>query len=268
MSDYAPPFMFALFVWWFSTGLILCLLKLPRRLHGWVALGATVLLVPALQGLYLTARDPTAFGAYAAFVCGLAIWAWHETLFLLGYVTGPERRPRPVGSSGWDRFKRASMTVLYHEVAILLTALLVVWIAWEAPNQTGVWTFVALWWLRLSAKLNIYFGVPNINFEFLPPHLGYLASHFKVAPMNAFFPASITAATAAALVMAEAAAGASGAAAVGLTLVATLVALAVVEHWFLVLPLPDAALWRWALPKRPAPATTTLPPNPAWRWQP
>ena len=267
MSAYAPPFLFALFVWWFSTGLILCLLRLPRRLHGWVALGATVLLVPTLQGLYLTAQDPSVFGAYAAFLCGLAIWAWHETLFLLGYVTGPERRPRPVESVGWDRFVRASMTVLYHEAAILLTAVLVVWIAADAPNQTGVWTFLALWLLRLSAKLNIYFGVPNMNVEFLPPHLGYLASHFKTAPMNAFFPASITAATAAALLVAEAARGAEPAAAAGLSVLATLIALAVVEHWFLVLPLPDAALWRWALPRRDAPPPP-LPPEPAWRWQP
>ncbi len=34
---------------------------------------------------------------------------------------------------------------------------------------------------------------------------------------------------------------------VALTLVATLLALAIIEHWFLVLPIEDAALWRWAL---------------------
>jgi len=33
---------------------------------------------------------------------------------------------------------------------------------------------------------------------------------------------------------------------VGLTLVAALLALAVLEHWFLVLPVPDEALWSWA----------------------
>jgi hypothetical protein len=34
---------------------------------------------------------------------------------------------------------------------------------------------------------------------------------------------------------------------VAATLVATMLGLAILEHWFLVLPLPDAALWRWAL---------------------
>ena len=42
-----------------------------------------------------------------------------------------------------------------------------------------------------------------------------------------------------------------------MSLVATLLALAIVEHWFMVLPLPDAALWRWALPADP----TALPPR-------
>ena len=43
------------------------------------------------------------------------------------------------------------------------------------------------------------------------------------------------------------AAEATAFAVVGWTLVATLLALAILEHWFLVLPLPDAALWNWAV---------------------
>jgi hypothetical protein len=36
----------------------------------------------------------------------------------------------------------------------------------------------------------------------------------------------------------------------GYALTATLLALAVLEHWFLVLPLPDEALWSWAFQRR------------------
>ncbi len=43
---------------------------------------------------------------------------------------------------------------------------------------------------------------------------------------------------------------ASGAA--GLTFVIAMLALAVIEHWFLVLPLPFARLWEWALTLAPA----------------
>ena len=46
------------------------------------------------------------------------------------------------------------------------------------------------------------------------------------------------------------AAGADAFRAVGFTLLGTLMALAVLEHWFMVLPLPSEALWRWALRSR------------------
>jgi putative photosynthetic complex assembly protein 2 len=45
---------------------------------------------------------------------------------------------------------------------------------------------------------------------------------------------------------------------VGRTLVATILALAVVEHVFLALPVPDALLWRWAIRPRPVPASGPL----------
>ena len=37
---------------------------------------------------------------------------------------------------------------------------------------------------------------------------------------------------------------------VGLMLVSTMLALAILEHFLLVLPLPSTALWRWALRSR------------------
>jgi hypothetical protein len=36
----------------------------------------------------------------------------------------------------------------------------------------------------------------------------------------------------------------------GYALVSSLLALAVLEHWFMVLPLPSERLWNWALPQR------------------
>ena len=32
--------------------------------------------------------------------------------------------------------------------------------------------------------------------------------------------------------------------------IATLTVLALIEHWFMVLPLPDAKLWRWMIPAK------------------
>lgn len=44
--------------------------------------------------------------------------------------------------------------------------------------------------------------------------------------------------------------GAEAFEATGLTLLTTLLVLAILEHWFLVLPLPFEVLWRWGLQAR------------------
>lgn len=69
--------------------------------------------------------------------------------------------------------------------------------------------------------------------------------------MNLLFPISVTVSTVVAWVLTEQALSASsGFAIVGFTMLAVLMALAVLEHWFLVLPLPVADLWRWGLASR------------------
>ena len=67
--------------------------------------------------------------------------------------------------------------------------------------------------------------------------------------MNLLFPVSVTVSTVvAALLFRRAfAADADAATAAGYTFVATMMTLAILEHWFLVLPLPAAALWGWSL---------------------
>jgi putative photosynthetic complex assembly protein 2 len=121
-------------------------------------------------------------------------------------------------------------------------------------NTTGLWTFAILFFARISAKLNLFFGVPRINTEFLPRPLAHLASHFRHARMNWLFPISVTALTfAAASWMERAFAATTDAALVGQILLTVLTLLALLEHWFMVLPLPDQKLWRWMLPEPPLP---------------
>ena len=45
--------------------------------------------------------------------------------------------------------------------------------------------------------------------------------------------------------------------AVGFALLSALSALALLEHWLMVVPLPDAKLWRWMIPA-PKPKTERL----------
>ncbi|MFZ5558082.1 MAG: putative photosynthetic complex assembly protein PuhE [Pseudomonadota bacterium] len=252
MTEHALPALFVLLLWWFSTGAILLMDGLPRRTFRWSMLGASAVAGAAIYGLAAGSAAPTVAGAYAAFTCSLLVWGWHEVSFLLGYITGPRKEPCPEGCAGWRHFRHAAGTVMHHELAIAATAFALVALTWGEPNQVGTWTFMVLWWMRLSAKLNVYLGVPNLTEEFLPDHLDYLKSFFNRKPMNLLFPVSVTAATvvAALLVQAAFAPGTGDFEAVGLTLLATLLALAILEHWFLVLPVPDAALWSWGLRSR------------------
>ena len=48
---------------------------------------------------------------------------------------------------------------------------------------------------------------------------------------------------------------------IGHALLAALTALALLEHWFMVLPLPDQKLWRWMLPASPDAADPTPSPR-------
>lgn len=264
MWDAALPILFAIFVWWFSTGIVLLLDGLPRNTFRWSHLLSTLLALAAFAGLSHTAQQTTAAGAYCAFTCALLLWGWHELSFLTGWVTGPRKTSASPGVAGWPRFVEAVQAILWHELAILVSGLIVLAITWQQPNQVGMGTFAVLWLMRISAKLNIFYGVRNLSLEFLPSHLRYMGSYFRQRPMNRFFPLVVTAATAVAvLLMRFVIAQAPGsAAAVGGLLVQTLLVLAILEHWLLVLPLEATALWRWALRRaaqRPAPAVHAIP---------
>jgi putative photosynthetic complex assembly protein 2 len=255
---------FAIFMWWFSTGLVLLLDTLPRTTFRWSLLISSLLAVAAISGLRHTAQQTGLAGAYCAFSSALLLWGWHELSFLTGWITGPRRTALPPGVTGWARFSASVQAILWHELAILAMGAIVLAITWGAPNQVGTATFVLLWVMRISAKLNLFLGVRNLSEEFLPPHLAYMASFFRRRRMNALLPLSVLGGSAAVamLVAAALAPGASPEAAVGSTLVATLLVLAVVEHLLLVVPIPATVLWRWAM--RPAePAETTAPLLPA-----
>jgi putative photosynthetic complex assembly protein 2 len=250
--DYGLAILSALFAWWFSTGAILYLIGMPRQTFPVSMLAASVAAGLALWGMWLTREETTVAGAISSFGCGLVVWAWHEMSFLTGYVTGSRRTPCPLTANGWQRFACATQTLTYHELAILATGVAALAITWGEPNQVGAWTFLILWLARLSAKLNVFFGVPNLTEEFLPTHLEYLKSYFRRRPMNLLFPFAVTALTIVVgfLIHSAVVDARSSFEIWALTLLATLAALAVVEHWMLVLPMPSAALWSWGLESR------------------
>lgn len=251
MPEYVLPVLYALFLWWFSTGVVFYLDGLPRRTFPWSMTGATAVLAAALVGLAAAADDTSVTGAYLSFSCGLLAWVWVEASYYLGYLTGPRKHHCEQGCSGWRHFGHALQTSVYHEAAILAVALLMFALTAGSPNRLGFWTFVVLLAMHESARLNVFLGVRNLNEQLLPDHLGYLSSFLKRRPMNLLFPFSVTLATlVTAWLIGEAATATTAHEAVAASFLAALMAVAVLEHWFLVLPMDVSALWRWSLGSR------------------
>lgn len=253
MTSYGFPVLYALFVWWFSTGLIIYLDNLPPRTFRWSMLVGTGVFAVALARLAASANDTSVTGAYAAFTYGVLAWGWQEMSFFMGYVTGPRKTACDTPCGGWRHFRHGVETVLYHELATLLSAALIVGLTWGRANQFGTWTFLLLWAMRQSAKLNVFLGVRNLSLEFVPAHLAYIKRFLTCKPMNLLFPVSVSLGTVALVVLSQRAlAAGDGFHAAGLTFLCVMLALALIEHWVLVLPLPFAELWTWLLKLRGA----------------
>lgn len=249
MTEIGLYAVYAILLWWGSTGVILYLDGLPRRTFSYSLAGASLLALAGFAGLWLSAGLATPAGAVISFTSALAIWGWHELTFLTGRITGPRRTPMPEGLAGATRFRAAAATVSDHEIGLALTAAALAFATWGEPNQIALWTFLLLWVMRLSTKLNIFLGAPNIADEFLPPHLDYLKTYFRRRPMNGLFPFAITGATLLTAYLAHRALAGDASAfeTAGYALLTVLCALAVLEHWLLYVPLPASLLWKWGL---------------------
>jgi putative photosynthetic complex assembly protein 2 len=259
MSNYGWPLLYALFAWWFSTVAILYLDGLPKRTFGWTISGATALAAGSLYAVWRSLDDVSDVAAYAGFTGGLLLWAWLEVGFYTGLLTGPRNIPADA-KTGWGHFVQATQTTIYHELASLGLALLLAGLSWGHANQVGCWTFVILWAMQISAKLNVFLGVRNLNEEFLPEHLQYLNSYLARKPMNLLFPVSVTLSTLGVVLLAQRAIDGEGFQAITASFLCAMTVLAVLEHWLLVLPLPTAALWSWGL-KTHAQTLASLPDN-------
>jgi putative photosynthetic complex assembly protein 2 len=248
MQEYIVPAVFTLFLWWFSTGLILYLDGLPRSTYRLSFFAFTVLMLDAFIGLWFSRHNMTLSAAYIAFTCAILVWAWVEVAFLMGFITGTRKTACPMTARGWHKAWLAFQTIWHHEVALLLLGVAIYAVTAGAENTIGMCAYGTLYVMRLSAKLNVFLGVRNLNERFLPEHLRYLGSYFTHKWMNLLFPFAVSAASiATALVWRAAfAPGVSEFHAAAYSFLGTLLALAVLEHWLMVLPIPVEWMWRWS----------------------
>jgi len=242
------PLLYVAVLWFASTALVVWLdNRSHRSFTGSLAVAGILAGIGAII-IGLARTDASSFAIYASFTAAFALWGWHEMSFLMGKVTGPRRSPCPPGAKGWERFKVSAATVIHHEIALAATLALLIALTWGQVNTTGTAAFAILFGMRLSSKLNIFLGVPNFSSEILPPQLDYLKSYFRKSSFNWLMPFSLVIGGCLTVWLGLAALTAEGTDATAKTLLCALALLGVVEHLFLVLPLADSALWRWAKP--------------------
>lgn len=250
LSLYLAPALYSLFLWWFITGLIMAFYGRSPRTMRIAFVGATVLCLAAVAGLFATRNQTDVPAMYMAFTCGTLVWAWLVTGYYLGYVTGPRVPSLPQHThqvrEPAARLRLALHASLYHELLVLVVCLLLIWLTWSAANRLALWTFVTLWIMHGVSKLNVLFGVRNFHIEWLPSHLHRLNVLLVRRPMNPLFPWTMLLASLAvwALVARATAPETEPAQTVALILVGFMVFLGILEQWLLVLPLP-AVLWGW-----------------------
>ncbi|NJN95048.1 MAG: DUF3623 family protein, partial [Anaerolineales bacterium] len=130
---------YALFLWWFVTGLIIVVYGRSRRVTDLYFACATIVMILALMGLGLSRDETSPAGVYLALTCGILLWGWQVTAYYLGYVTGPQSeatvremagRPLSLGL----RFRYALQASLFHELSIVSLALVLVGLTWAAAN--------------------------------------------------------------------------------------------------------------------------------------
>ena len=253
-SGHILPVILTVAFWFVATGLIAWLDNLDRRTFPRSLMLAGVSGIAGLTAIILVKDTVTGWAVYTGFGGALLVWSWQEIGFLTGAVAGPRSEPCPPDAVGWERLSYATATLIYHEIALVITALLLISLTWDSPNQIGAMAFVLFYVLRLSTKLNIYWGVPNSGTDILPDHLRYLTTYYGPNQLRPTLLISIAAITALAAwfgwtaLQVPVGGPEAHAEAVGASLMFALAALGAIEHMFLALPFRDGALWGWALP--------------------
>jgi putative photosynthetic complex assembly protein 2 len=218
--------------------------------------------VAGFSAIMLTSGWESSIGSLIGFTGALAVWGFVEMLFLMGVVVGSNAGPAPIGERGWPRFRRASLAIAHHEALLVTILLALALVVGAAPNPIAFWTFALLWAMRMSTKLNIFFGVPNTAAELLPARLSHLRTHFRTSRPTALYPISLLGAAVTSLaiyVAATAPDAASHNTAAG-TLLLTFALLGLLEHLFLIAPFATGSLWGLGRAKRDE--THTIEPAP------
>ena len=242
------PVAVCLFLWWLGTGIVLRLDSRPAVTYHRTMIIFTAVALVSIATLVVLRTQTTVLSAYLAFLATIVIWGWLEFLHYSGYLVGPRTSKCPQGVSHRLRFMYALHAMLYHEIALAAGAVSLWFLTMGSANKTAFYTYLVLWLMRISAELNVFFGVAYLPEEWLPKRLQYLMSYRRIRRFNAFFPVAVTLATlvCVSVFVQSPSALVDAHQHTANLLIGTLLFLAIVEHWLLVLPVKSASLWLWA----------------------
>ena len=243
--------LYAVLCWWFSTGVILWLDRLHPRTFPISMTFWTLLLALSFLGVHQSMRLDSEFNAYLGFSSVIVMWGWHELAFLTGIITGPRKIPLDIGAQGWRRFIQSVAVILHHELVLLLNFAVLWWMQIGQPNHIAICTFALLWCMRLSAKLNLFFGVRQSGAEYLPPQLTYLASYFRHSGITLWFVFSMSLSVVAWVWLVQMAQSGTLPITTNVVLLAALLGLAIVEHVVMLMPWTLEKIWGWAIDSKP-----------------
>lgn len=240
------PLLAALFAWWVGTLAVLLLSRTRGRARR-IALTGSWIVALLVAPLLVLLRPLESVGAvYLGFAAGLVLWGWQELLFLQGVAIGPRRSPSRPDREGLERVREAVEAIAHHEIWLFAVLGVLGVLAWGAAMPVALLTFGLLWIMRLSAKLNLFFGVPHPNGHLFPPRVRHLASFLGRPRRSGFLLVSLAAWLAlAGWLFVQGLGSEAAGTATACFLLSGLTALGALEHLAFLFHFPLEGLWRW-----------------------
>ena len=241
--SFLTPILVVIAVWLIGTGLVLFLQQSIKRVRGPLIVSLAVVSVLSLAGLYIGGSGTQPWHSYLGFVAAICLWGSIELSYYSGLIGGVHKRACPDDCDTGKRFRLALGASIWHEVSVLFVGGVVMTLLIQAQNSAGLYSFLVLWLMRWSAKLNLFLGVPNFNTDWFPKRLAYAHSYIRRAPVTLFFPVSVALASLVAMQLIITALETPAQQALMHILPGVLLLLAILEHIFMALPIADSELW-------------------------
>ena len=241
--SFVAPILFVIITWWVGTGVVLYLQQRISRVRTGLIVTLALVSLASLFALMHGSSGTEAWQSYLGFMAAISLWGCIELSYYTGLISGVHKRACPANCNTGKRFRLALGASIWHEISVLFAGALVLTLLYDASNPAGLYSFLVLWLMRWSAKLNLFFGMPNFNTDWFPKRLAYAHSYIRRSPVTWFFPLSMLIASVVAAKLISKALAHPPEHSLMMILPGMLIMLAILEHVFMALPIADSALW-------------------------